>query len=232
MRLANSLLLPFLGTTLLGTTMIRETSAAMIKPAGDAAIVKGDNQFAVDLYAQLDREQPGKNLFFSPTSISVALAMTTAGARGQTQSEMADVLHLGADWRRPMPIITSFWTNGMRRARSGPTSSAWPIDCGAKRAIRSSRSSWPSPRQQYGAEMASLDFAQAAAASREINQWVEQQTNNKIKDLIPASAIGPLTRLVLTNAVYFKGDWRISSISKARGTRIFRSRPSSRSKRR
>ena len=62
-------------------------------------------------------------------------------------------------------------------------------------------------RQQYGAEMRLLDFAQAEAASREINRWVEQQTNGKIKDLIPPGSLDALTRLVLTNAVYFKGDW-------------------------
>ena len=62
-------------------------------------------------------------------------------------------------------------------------------------------------RQQYDAEMTLLDFAQAEAARQEINQWVENQTNDKIKDLIPSGAIDALTRLVLTNAIYFKGDW-------------------------
>ncbi len=62
-------------------------------------------------------------------------------------------------------------------------------------------------RQQYGAEMLLLDFAQSKAASQEINHWVEQQTNGKIKDLIPPGSLGAMTRLVLTNAVYFKGEW-------------------------
>src|SRR5271166_5008038 len=92
MRLAFCLTVFFLGVT-----MSRETSAEPVKPSDNPAIVLGDNQFAANLYAQLDREQSGKNLFFSPTSISVALAMTAAGARGQTQSEMANVLHLDAD---------------------------------------------------------------------------------------------------------------------------------------
>jgi serpin B len=61
--------------------------------------------------------------------------------------------------------------------------------------------------QQYGAEMLLVDFAQAEAASREINHWVEQQTNGKINNLIPPASLNALTRLVLTNAVYFKGDW-------------------------
>ncbi len=92
MRLALGLLLFFLGVT-----MSREMSAEQVSPSDNATIVRGDNQFAVDLYAQLDRQQPGKNLFFSPTSISLALAMTAAGARGPTQAEMAKALHLDAD---------------------------------------------------------------------------------------------------------------------------------------
>jgi serpin B len=66
------------------------------------AVVLAGNQFAVDLYGQLNREHPGENLFFSPASISVALAMTAAGARGQTEAEMAQVLHLSTK-RAPKP---------------------------------------------------------------------------------------------------------------------------------
>ena len=191
----------------LGVTMSRETSAEQIKPSDNAAIVRGDNQFAVDLYAQLDREQPGKNLFFSPTSISLALAMTAAGARGPTQAEMAKVLHLDADLAQA-------------HAHYHQLLEQWNA-VGEKRAyqLRVANRLWGQKgypirpeflaltRQQYGAEMLLVDFAQAEAASREINQWVEQQTNGKIKDLIPPGSLDALTRLVLTNAVYFKGDW-------------------------
>ena len=98
-----------------GIAMCREASAQQITPSDSAAVIRGDNQFAMDLYAQLGREQPGKNLFFSPTSISVALAMTAAGARGPTQSEMAKVLAPRRRPRsRPTPIIISFWSNGTR----------------------------------------------------------------------------------------------------------------------
>ena len=191
----------------LGVTMSRETSAEQIKPPDNTAIVRGDNQFAVDLYAQLDREQPGKNLFFSPTSISVALAMTAAGARGPTQSGMANVLHLDAD----LPQAHAHYHQLLEQ---------WNA-VGAKRAyqLRVANRLWGQKgypirpefltltRQQYGAEMLLLDFAQAEAARAEINRWVEQQTNDKIKDLIAPGSLNAMTRLVLTNAVYFKGDW-------------------------
>ena len=202
MRLAFCLMLFFLGVN-----MSRETSAEQIKPAGNAAIVRGDNQFALDLYAQLDREQQGKNLFFSPTSISVALAMTAAGAHGPTQSEMANVLHLDADLAEA-------------HAHYHQLLEQWNAE-GEKRAyqLRVANRLWGQKgypirpeflaltRQQYGAEMLLLDFAQSKAASQEINRWVEQQTNGKIKDLIPPGSLDAMTRLVLTNAVYFKGDW-------------------------
>ena len=202
MRLALGLLVFFLGVT-----MSHETSAEPTPPAGNAAIVQGDNQFALDLYTQLDREQPGKNLFFSPTSISLALAMTAAGARGPTQSEMVKVLHLDADLAQAHAhyhqLLAQWNVVDERRAYQ----------------LRVANRLWGQKgypvlpeflaltQQQYGAAMQLLDFAQAAAASREINQWVEDQTNGKIKDLIPPNALSALTRLVLTNAVYFKGDW-------------------------
>ena len=202
MRLAIGLLL-----FSLGVTMTSETSAEQIKPSDNAAIVQGDNQFAVDMHAQLDREQPGKNLFFSPTSISLALAMTAAGARGPTQSEMAKVLHLDADLAQAHTHyhqLLKQWNavGEMRAYQLRVANRLW----GQKGyAIRPEFLTLT--RQQYGAEMLLVDFAEAAAASREINHWVEEQTNGKIKDLIPPGSLDAMTRLVLTNAVYFKGDW-------------------------
>ena len=202
MRLAVGLLLIFLGVS-----MNRETFAEQIKPSDNAAIIRGDNQFAVDLYAQLDREQAGKNLFFSPTSISLALVMTAAGARGPTQAEMVKVLHLDADLAQAHAhyhqLLDQWNAVGEKRAyQLRVANRLW----GQKgHSIRPEFLALT--RQQYGAEMLLVDFAQAAAASQEINHWVEEQTNGKIKDLIPPGSLDALTRLVLTNAVYFKGDW-------------------------
>ena len=98
----------------LEVTMSHETSAEQVKPSDNAAIVRGDNEFAVDLYAQLDREQSGKNLFFSPTSISVALAMTAAGARGPTSPRWPRCCISTRTWYRPTLIIINSWSNGMR----------------------------------------------------------------------------------------------------------------------
>jgi serpin B len=187
--------------------MSRETPAEQIQPSDRSAAVQGDNQFAMDLYAQLDREQSGRNLFFSPTSVSLALAMAAAGARGPTQAEMAKVLHLDADLTQA-------------GAHDHQLLEQWNA-AGEKRGyqLRVANRLWGQKgclihpeflaltRQQYGAEMLLLDFSQTEAARGEINHWVEQQTNEKIKNLIPPGSLDALTRLVLTNAVYFKGDW-------------------------
>ena len=202
MRLAFGLLL-----FSLGVTMSRETSAEPIKPSDNAAIVQGDNQFAVDLYAQLDREQPGKNLFFSPTSISLALAMTAAGARGSTQSEMAKVLHLDANLAQAHAHYHQLLKQWNAAGEKRPYQLRVANRLWGQKGYPIRPEFLTLTHQQYGAEMLLVDFAQAKAASGEINHWVEEQTNGKIKGLIPPGSLDASTRLVLTNAVYFKGDW-------------------------
>lgn len=190
-----------------GVLMSHETSAEPAQAPDSAAFTRGDNQFAVDLYAQLDREQAGKNVFFSPTSISLALAMTAAGARGPTQSEMAQVLHLDADLSRAdahYHQLLQQWnaTEPKRAYQLRVANRLW-----GQKGFTIRPEFLALKRQQYGAEMLLLDFAQAVAAAQEINQWIQQQTNDKIKDLVTPDVLGAQTRLVLTNAIYFKGDW-------------------------
>ena len=160
MRLAFCLLL-----VSLGGIMNRETSAQPIKPPAGAAMVQGDNQFATDLYAHLDRQQSGKNLFFSPTSISVALAMTAAGARGPTQSEMAAVLHLDPDLTQAHAhyhqLLEQWNAVGQKRDyQLRVANRLW-----GQKGYPIRPEFLALTREQYGAEMLPLDFAQAAAAS-------------------------------------------------------------------
>jgi serpin B len=189
--------------------MSRETPAAQTGSSGNAADGRGDNQFAMDLYAQLERQQPDKNLFFSPTSISLALAMTAAGARGPTLAEMAKVLHLDQDLAQAHAHyhqLLEQWNavDPKRAYRLRVANRLW-----GQKGYPIRPEFLALTRQQYGAEMLLVDFAQAEgeAARAEINQWVQQQTNDTIKDLIPKGVLNALIRLVLTNAVYFKGDW-------------------------
>lgn len=162
------------------------------------------NQFGWDLFQQL-RRQPG-NLFFSPYSVSSALAMTSVGARGQTAAQMTKVMHL--------PGEASTYSG----LHQGLMSSLLNAPKGYE--IRIANALWGQNKysfkdeyvqlvqRNYRAEGRTLDFAGSAENSRStINRWVEQQTNDRIKDLLPSGTITPLTRLVLTNAIYFKGTW-------------------------
>ena len=171
-----------------------------------SSTVEGTNQFAWQLYQQL-RGGEG-NLFFSPASISIALAMTYAGAEGVTQEQMSRTLHF------PMPA--SQVHQGMRALLSRWVS---PSSEGGYR-LRIANRLWGQrsyeflpeflniTKAKYGAELARLDFEGSTEESRMvINRWVEEQTEDKIQDLIPAGSLAADTRLVLTNAVYFKGDW-------------------------
>jgi len=172
-----------------------------------AAVVGGNNQFAFDLYGELARQQEG-NLFFSPYSISTALAMTYAGARGNTEAQMADTLHFTLPQDRLHPAfgtIISDFNDGQREGYElNVANRLW-----GQQGYNFVPEFLSTTRNHYGAELAQVDFIGQTEQSRQtINYWVEEQTKQKIKDLIPQGGVTPATRLVLTNAIYFKGDWR------------------------
>jgi serpin B len=173
----------------------------------EVRLVVGDNTtFALDLYQQLKR-QPG-NLSFSPYSISTALAMTYAGARGHTAYEMAKVLHFGLPQERLHPAFGAL-AGHMRQIQSPnritllTANSLW-----CQRDYHFTDAFLNVVRANYQAEARQVDFIHAAsAASDEINHWVEDKTMGKIKELVAPDDLGKLTRLVLCNSIYFKGTW-------------------------
>jgi len=172
-----------------------------------AAVVGGNNQFAFDLYAELARQEEG-NLFFSPYSISTALAMTYAGARGNTAAQMADTLHFTLPPDRLHPAFGTIITDLNDSRREG-----YKLNVANRLWGQQGYNFVPeflsTTRDHYGAELAQLDFIGHTEQARQtINYWVEDQTNQKITDLIPPGALSAYTRLVLTNAIYFKGDWK------------------------
>jgi serpin B len=169
------------------------------------AVVDGSNAFAVDLYAQL-RKQNG-NLFFSPESISTAFAMAYAGARGTTAAQMAATLHftLPPDKLHPAMGALLAGLNGPHAGYQLRVADAlW-----AEKDFTFLDDFLKLTSSDYGAGFNRVDFKGAPeAAQATINQWVEEKTEDKIKNLLPAGSITPATRLVLTNAIYFKGDWQ------------------------
>jgi serpin B len=174
-------------------------------PADQAEAVNGSNAFAVDLYAQLSK-QPG-NLFFSPESISTAFGMAYAGARGQTATEMQQVFHFTLPPDRLHPAMGALLTemNGQHKGYELHVADAlW---------AQQDASFLPDylklVQTDYGAGFHRVNFKISPDSVRAtINAWVEKQTNDKIKDLLAPGVLNSSTRLVLTNAIYFKGDWQ------------------------
>jgi serpin B len=170
-----------------------------------AAVVDGSNAFAVDLYAQLRKQ--GGNLFFSPESISTAFAMAYAGARGTTAAQMASTLHFTLPPEKLHPAMGALLAglNGQHAGYQLRVADAlW-----AEKDFTFLDDFLKVTSSDYGAGFNRLDFRGAPEAARAtINQWVEERTEAKIKNLLPPGSITPVTRLVLTNAIYFKGDWQ------------------------
>jgi serpin B len=176
-------------------------------PAPDPAVVKGNNQFALDLYHHL-RGTEG-NQFLSPFSISTALAMTYAGARGQTADEMAKVMHFTLEPKRLHPAFRALLAQASGAGRKAP-----PYQLSLANALWGQKGYGFLPdflnitRANYGAVFKEVDFVgDAPQAVRFINEWVELQTRDKIKQLLTPDDVDRETRLVLTNAIYFKGNW-------------------------
>jgi serpin B len=178
-----------------------------MKPSAHAdrtAVTEGNNVFAVALYGRL-RHQNG-NLFFSPESISTALAMAYAGARGSTASEMAKTLHFTLPPDKLHPAMGALLRD-LNAAHEGyqlsVANALW-----AQQGYTFLDDFLSLLKTDYGAGLNQVNFKGATEAARlTINQWVEQKTQDKIKDLLQPGALRSDTRLVLTNAIYFKGDW-------------------------
>ncbi len=170
------------------------------------AVVAANTAFALNLYSDL-RSADG-NLFFSPYSISTALAMTCAGARGETAGQMARVLQLP---QIPAAGLHAAFGTLRDRINSVP---------GGSVRLTVANALWPQKgypflkdylsllKKDYGAAVVPLDFRTApAAAARTINQWVVEQTQGRIANLVSPDSLDAQTRLLLVNAIYFLGDW-------------------------
>jgi len=167
-------------------------------------LVKGNTEFAFDLYAKL-RDGEG-NIFFSPYSISSALAMTYAGAKGNTAEQMASVLHF-----EPGSVHAAFSDiHGI--LDKGEKKQAYELHIANALWVQKyyplQREFTDLTAQHYAAGLKQCDFAgDAEQARKQINAWVEDKTRDKITELIGPGLLDRLTRLVLTNAIYFKGIW-------------------------
>jgi serine protease inhibitor len=170
-----------------------------------AAAVQGNIEFALDLYQKL-RLLEG-NLIFSPYSISTALAMTYAGAHAVTQTQMAEALHFLPDQNQLHPAFAHLEARLEEAGKKGHVqlrvaNTLWP-----RKGSEFLKAFLTLTKKFYGVRITSVDFGDIEAARLMINSWVEERTENKIKDLIAAGVLDDSTRLVLVNAIYFKGEW-------------------------
>ena len=172
---------------------------------GTQEVVDANNQFALELYTELSKN--GKeNIFYSPYSISAALAMTYEGAKGETKDEIKSVFHFPED-STLRPNFAKIYNDINKNEEDYE--------------LRTGNALWVQKdypfledyinivEKYYGGKVSNLDFVKETEKSRQtINSFIEEQTNGKIKDLIPKGVLDYLTRLVLTNAIYFKGTWQ------------------------
>jgi serpin B len=172
------------------------------------AVVQSNNAFALDLYAKLTMVEQGGNLFFSPASVYTALAMVYSGAGSVTAAEMRDTLHFNLEDRElhtEMRRLVSQLDSAGEGSQLSLANALWGQQGytflqGFLRLIR----------DQYGAGLETVDFQGATDLARTtINRWVEDRTHQRIKNLIQPGMLDLRTRLVLTNAIYFKGIWRV-----------------------
>jgi len=212
-RLDRRTALKFLGCLVLGGATgctVEDQSTKREAPAADMQQLAADNNaFAFDLYGTL-RASEG-NLFLSPASTSTALAMTYAGAAGETEKQMAKAMH----FTLPEGKLHSAFATLVRKLNgSGADANQRGYQLSMANALWGQQGyTWKDEflnvtRENYGAGLREVDFAKATEQARQtINSWVEKQTNDKIKELLKPGVLNSLTRLVLTNAIYFKGDW-------------------------
>lgn len=171
-------------------------------------VTAGNTAFGVDLYRRLREDEAEPNLFFSPVSISSALAMTYAGARGETAAQMADTLHFTLPPARIHPAMGALSAEleiSDEGRQVAIANALW-----AQEGTALERDFLDVTDRFYEAGVYRVDYRTAAAreqARETINGWVEDQTNDRIRDLVSRTDLSEMTRLVLTNAVYMLADW-------------------------
>jgi serpin B len=192
----------------------QRVSSPSVPDADLNVLIEGNSAFAFDLYRFLVEQEGSKNVFYSPYSISLALAMTYAGARGGTEEQMAEALHFTLPQEDLHAAFNALDQELAQRGEGAEGKDEKGFRLNIANAI------WGQKdyqfldvfldvlAQNYGAGLRVLDFAGAPEESRvTINDWVSEETEGKIENLIPQGSIDSLTRLVLTNAIYFNAAW-------------------------
>ncbi|HJV33843.1 serpin family protein [Geomonas sp.] len=192
--------------TLLVFSCLFSIASGEERPPAVKSVVPGNTAFALDLYSKLKQEKG--NLFFSPYSVSSALALMFEGARGDTSAEMAKTLRFSAGEGEVAPAFGLLNKTFEEIQKKGEVqlnvaNSLWPQK-GHPFLTRYLKSA----KKYFGVSVSPLDYQhKSGEASRTINAWIEDKTKGKIRDVIRQGDLDAATRLVLVNAIYFKGKW-------------------------
>jgi len=194
-------ILDFIRRGILIATIAFSTSMAWAQDA--AKVATADNSFAFDLFRKIASAQPEKNIFISPLSVSSVLLMIANGAAGDTRTELAGALHIG----QIAPPGVNAACKALDASLDSETNAVLTIangiwcqqDCRLKPGFIDDNKNF------FGAELASVDFKIPASAEA-INAWADRQTHGRIQDVVQYP-FPSMTRLVLANAIYFKGRW-------------------------
>nr|AIE16052.1 serpin [Lampetra fluviatilis] len=169
------------------------------------AVTAANTEFALDLFRELSTASGAGNVFFSPASVSAALAMVLLGAKEETAAQMSKSLHLDGvedvhgGYQSLLGAFSSTTQGSVLRMANRLY---------GEKGYNFLQDFLDSSAKYYQAELAAVNFKEAfEEARKEINAWVEGQTEGKIQDLLASGVVTSLTRLVLVNAVYFKGSW-------------------------
>uniref|UniRef100_A0A2M3YW91 Putative serine proteinase inhibitor n=1 Tax=Anopheles nuneztovari TaxID=30067 RepID=A0A2M3YW91_9DIPT len=170
----------------------------------DAELVRQSNDFAIQLYKQVSLETRDGNVVISPLSISACLSLAAMGAGGLTAEEMFGGLRYGkADQKQRV----ADWYRRLMKQLANDSSIAIANTLYVKEEYNVKRSFHNVATSSFQSEVHELNFAQSEAAAKTINDWVERKTNNKIKNLIAPNMLDDHTRMMLVNAIHFKGYW-------------------------
>lgn len=198
----------FLGIFLIFSFPIFGLEKKISLPDEAIEVVKGSNTFAFDLYKQMSKNQ---NICFSPFSISSAFGMAYTGAKGETQKEIATVLHYPKSiqstdegWSWLNEFLTFFPSNSSNDIRLRPANALW---------VQSDFPVLPTFRdrmsQYFNGAFRFVDFNKQPETARDtINAWVKQMTYGKIPDILTANSLDKRTRMVLVSALYLKAKWQ------------------------
>ena len=176
-------------------------------PEGVKQVVNANNQFAIELYQQINKQakQAENNVFFSPYSLSTAMAMLYAAAEGETKQQIQKTFHY------PAPAILNPNSAALYNQFNKPNPNydlSTVNDLWMRQGLSPNQTYLDTVQRYYGGKVTTLDFKNSTETSRRIiNKTIAKHTQQMIPELLSSGSIKPSTAAVLTNAVYFKGDW-------------------------